>query len=261
MSEAARDAAISLAGVRLVRGGRTVLDGVDLRIARGERVALLGANGAGKSSLLDVVLGLASAEGRVQVLGAPPPSRAVGYLGQDPDASLLPWLSVRDNVELPLRLRGITASDRARAFEDVRARIDPAGRIDPARAPRALSGGERQMVGLMRAWIGAPSVVVLDEPLSAIDPLLRVRLRDALARACAHAPHTTLIFVSHDLDDVAAIADRALVLAGSRVAADLAVNGETAPLLDALRAGERGPEQAPSAAPAPGRAPLPVGSA
>ncbi len=229
--------AIALESVRAWRDGRLVLDGITLRIATGERVALLGGNGAGKSTLLDVVLGLLSAEGSVRVLGAAPPASSIGFVGQDPDASLLPWLSVRDNVELPLRLRGVPAAARARAFDDVRAWLDPGARIDPTRAPRALSGGERQLVGLMRAWVGAPRLIVLDEPLSAIDPVARLRTREAIARGCARAPETTLLFVTHDLADAAALATRAIVLGGrpGTVRADVAIeHGDASEVLRAL---------------------------
>lgn len=240
------DFAIELEAVRARRGGRVVLEGVTLSVATGERVALVGGNGVGKSTLIDVVLGLVPVDGRVRVLGAPPPVRSIGFVGQDPDASLLPWLSVRHNVELPLRLRGVPASERARAFDAVRSWLDPNGRIDPSREPRALSGGERQLVGLMRAWIGAPRLLVLDEPLSAIDPVARVRTREAITRGCARAPETTLLFVTHDLGDVAALACRALVLGGrpAAIRADVAVErGDATGVLRALEDVARSSEE------------------
>jgi NitT/TauT family transport system ATP-binding protein len=243
-------AVVELDGVRAGRGGAVVLDGISLRIEPGERVALLGANGVGKSTLLDVVLGLErAAQGTVSVLGAAPPARDVGFLAQDPDTSLLPWLSVQDNIELPLRVRGLPARERAGAFEAVRARLDPAGAIDPRAAPRRLSGGERQRVAMMRAWVGAPRLVVADEPLSAIDLPGRLALREAMRRA-SEGDGTALLFVTHDLADVLALADRALVLAGrpARVRAALAVGGlDLASLEDALRGAVADPS--PAAAP------------
>jgi NitT/TauT family transport system ATP-binding protein len=188
-----------------------ILAGVTLCVRPGERVALLGDNGAGKSTLLDVVLGLRPVSaGEVRVFGRPPPSPDVGFVPQTPGESLLPWLSVRDNVLLPLRAREIPCDDGM--FEAARRAVDPEGSIDPRAFPQALSGGQQQLVALMRALVGRPRLLLCDEPFSAVDAPGRVRLRRALDAVCRAGP--ALLLVSHDVEDVLALADRAIVLAG-----------------------------------------------
>lgn len=231
-------AAIELRDVCVRRGGRRVLDGLSLRVEHGERVAILGANGVGKSTLLDVILGITSPDAGSRTLSGPGTrSLRVGLVSQDPDASLLPWLSAGANVELPLRLAGLATSARRAALEDVRARFDPLGVLALDRSPAALSGGERQLVAVMRAFVGAPTLVVGDEPLSAIDVVARVRLRDAMLSSCRELG-TTLVVVSHDLADVAAVAARAVVLDGrpGTVRADLRISdGDVSAIETALR--------------------------
>lgn len=196
-------------------GGRPVLVGVELAIAEREVVALLGANGVGKTTLLDVVLGLrAPRAGTVRVLGASPPSRDVGFVPQDPGAGLLPWLSVHDNVGLPLRLRGEPADRVEQAVSTVIARFESIWRIDATRRPDGLSGGERQLVALLRALVAAPRMLVCDEPFSALDAPARERLREVLRAVCADPHGPAMLLVSHDVEDVLSLADRALVLSG-----------------------------------------------
>ncbi len=206
---------VALDDVWLSRGGRPIIDGVSLRVARGDRVAVLGGNGAGKSTLLDAVLGLLRpSRGTVRVLGHAPPSRAVGFVPQDPGASLLPWFDVRTNVLLPLRIRHASRTARVRAFDHVRRQVDPEGHIDPRARPHQLSGGEQQLVALMRALVGAPRVLVCDEPLSAIDAASRPRLRRTLRAVCDAPGGPALLFVSHDARDVSGLAQRVHVLSG-----------------------------------------------
>jgi sulfonate transport system ATP-binding protein len=175
--------------VRRAFGDRVVLDGIDLSIAPGEFVALLGQSGTGKSTLLRALAGLdEDIEGHITV----PRQRAVVF--QEP--RLMPWLTVRENVRLALL-------DLARAAQDT-AIIDllqDVGLVDFAEAlPRQLSGGMAQRVAIARALARKPSVLLLDEPLSALDSFTRVKLQDHLGTLWKKS-RFTLILVTHDIDE------------------------------------------------------------
>ncbi len=196
------------------------LDGLTLAVPSGQRVALLGRNGAGKTTLLRIAAGLlAPASGTARV--EPP----LGYMPQDYRASLLPWLRAGRNVALPLAAAGLDAGEaRARVLEAASTVALDARLLE--RWPYRLSGGEQQLVALARALVGRPRTLLLDEPLSALDLGARLALRRAL-RDFAAARKTTVLLVSHDLDDVLTVAERALVVAAAplRVVADLPVDG------------------------------------
>ena len=203
-------------GVEVAIGGRAILGGVDLAVEEGERVALIGANGAGKTTFLETVLGLrAPSAGTCRVLGAPPPAAGVGYVAQDPAVGLLPWYSGRDNVLLPLRCRGAGADERRRALSAVRERLDPDADLDLGARPPNLSGGQRQLVGLMRALVSSPRLLVLDEPFSAMDAPSRVRLRAALRAHAEAEGRVATLFTTHDLDDMLELASRVVMIGGA----------------------------------------------
>jgi molybdate transport system ATP-binding protein len=193
-------------------------------VAAGEVVAVLGPNGAGKTTLLRVLAGLvAPASGRVVLDGSilddpaagvwvPPERRPVGVVFQD--GLLFPHLSALDNVAFGLRCRGLTRSEaRVRA----RDQLEQAGLGDlAARRPVALSGGQTQRVALARALVIEPRLLLLDEPLSALDAGARVEVRRALRRELATFEGTRLL-VTHDPLDAVALADRLVVLEQGRV--------------------------------------------
>ncbi|MFO0608981.1 MAG: ATP-binding cassette domain-containing protein [Polyangiales bacterium] len=169
-----------------------------LELRAGERVALLGANGVGKTALLRVLAGLrAPAAGRVVH------ARAVGYCAQDYRGSLFPWLTARENVALG-----------GRDAAQVAAAAAMTGLTDPllARRPGHLSGGEQQRIALARAVAGTPTLVLLDEPLSALDVTARAATVRRLAEALSRRP-CALVAVTHDLDDARALCPRWVVLA------------------------------------------------
>lgn len=225
------EALIELRAVRAFAGAAPVT----LRIDRGERVALLGRNGIGKSTLLRAIAGLARPA--VGSLLRPP---SVGYMPQDYRASLLPWLTARDNVALPLRSLGLTPRERDERLDEAIAAVALPDSLLGQR-PQRLSGGEQQLVALARSLAWQSPVVLLDEPLSALDVSTRASLRRRLA-VTLEARGLACVLVSHDLDDVLALATRWVVLGG--VAGELVEDhpvsvGRTA--LEAAVLGAKGP--------------------
>jgi sulfonate transport system ATP-binding protein len=192
-------------------GGHRVLRSLDLDIAPGEFVALLGRSGSGKSTLLRILAGLESdVTGEVVVNG----NVAVAF--QEP--RLLPWLKVLPNVALGLRA-GDPKEAARRALVEV-------GLDDRRNAwPLTLSGGEAQRSSLARALVRGPQLLLLDEPFCALDALTRISMHDLVLRLWArHRP--AVLMVTHDVDEALALADRALVLKDGRIAKELAVPWE-----------------------------------
>lgn len=188
-----------------------VLNGVDLDIAAGEFVALLGRSGSGKSTLLRALAGIDhEAEGTGEI--ALPPKSAVIFQ----DARLLPWLRVLDNI-----LLGQPAAARARALQALE-EVGLAGRENSW--PHELSGGEQQRVALARALVRDPALLLADEPFGALDALTRIQMHDLLRRLSArHKP--AVLLVTHDIDEALALADRIVMLVDGRISADIQVAG------------------------------------
>jgi NitT/TauT family transport system ATP-binding protein len=208
--------AIALSDVHFSHGPAAVLGGVSCTIAAGEHVAIVGRSGAGKSTLLHLVAGLLRpARGQVRIDGVGTEGTVRGAVLMFQRPALLPWASVRGNILLPLRFSGELQRDRHGSEQRVNALLAQIGLSDRADAlPAQLSGGQQQRVALARALAGEPRILLLDEPFSAIDPETRAALRQDVRRL-ASARGATLVTVTHDLADAAALADRALVLAGT----------------------------------------------
>jgi sulfonate transport system ATP-binding protein len=199
-------------------GARTVLSGLDLDIAPGEFVALLGRSGSGKSTLLRVLAGLDSdVDGVVSVPGT------VSVAFQQP--RLLPWRKVWRNVVLGLRGRG---GDRALA-EKALAEVRLADLADAW--PRTLSGGEAQRLSLARALVREPDLLLLDEPFGALDALTRLAMHSLVADLWErHRP--SVLLVTHDVDEALLLADRALVLDDGVIVAEHALTNSRPRRLD-----------------------------
>jgi len=151
---------------------RPVLSGVDFALREGEIVALLGPSGSGKSTLLRIMAGLvASDEGQVRYRGQPLYGTARGISMVFQSFALFPWLTVQQNVELGLEARGVGRAERMQQAQAAIALIGLAG-FEGA-LPRELSGGMRQRVGIARALAARPEIMLMDEPLAALDPLTR----------------------------------------------------------------------------------------
>ena len=205
--------AVTLSDLRRAYGPVRALDGLTLEIAPGEFVALLGPSGCGKTTALRVLAGLEDADsGRVEVGGkditaVPTNARDMGMVFQA--YSLFPHMTARQNVEFGLQLRRMpTARRRARAAE----MLDLVGLSEQAdRYAHQLSGGQQQRVALARALAIEPQVLLLDEPLSALDAKVRVQLRAEIRRIQLEVGTTTL-FVTHDQEEALAVADRVGVM-------------------------------------------------
>ncbi|GAA3300228.1 ABC transporter ATP-binding protein [Dactylosporangium vinaceum] len=204
-------------GVRRVFGRHTALDGVDLTIHRGQALGLVGESGSGKTTLARIIVGLERADsGTVSPFGGRQWRREVQYIFQDPYSSLDPRLTVAQTLREPLELNvGL-----ARA--EIPGRIDAL--LDEVELPRALrdrlpselSGGQRQRVGIARAIASEPTLIVADEPVSALDLSVQARILRLLARLRAERG-LTYLFISHDLAVVRYLCDDVVVLREGRV--------------------------------------------
>ncbi|MFI5914399.1 ABC transporter ATP-binding protein [Dactylosporangium sp. NPDC051541] len=194
--------------------GRTVEAVRDLtfRIERGEFVCIVGPSGAGKTTLLRCIAGLLGVSGgSITLDGAavtgPPPGMAVVF--QEYGRSLFPWLTVRRNIELPLKEKGL---DKAGRTARVDAALEAVGLHDSADAhPWQLSGGMQQRVAIARAVAYEPSVLLMDEPFAAVDAQTRADLED-LVRTLWKRLGITVLFVTHDIDESVYLGQRVLVL-------------------------------------------------
>ncbi len=193
---------------------RLVLDQVDFALREGEIVALLGPSGSGKSTLLRIMAGLIGADaGSVRYRGQPlyGPARGISMVFQS--FALFPWLTVQGNVELGLEARGVPAAQRAERAEAAIALIGLAG-FEGA-LPRELSGGMRQRVGIARALVTEPDVLLMDEAFSALDVLTGERLRDDILELWRKGsmPTKAMLVVSHNIEEAVVMADRVLIFA------------------------------------------------
>ncbi len=213
--------ALSVEGVEKRFGGTAVLDGLSLSIAGGSFVALLGASGSGKTTLLRLIAGFEAPDGgRILLDGAdldgiPPYQRPVNLVFQS--YALFPHMSVADNIGYGLRREGMAADEVTRRVGDALAMVRLDGLGD--RKPRQLSGGQAQRVALARALAKRPKLLLLDEPMAALDRGLREHTRNELKRLHRELG-TTFVLVTHDQEEALALADRVALLDRGRLAQD-----------------------------------------
>jgi osmoprotectant transport system ATP-binding protein len=203
-------------------GDTVVVDRVSLDVERGERVVLLGGSGSGKTTTLKMVNRLLEPDGgRVELDGVDAATlaphelrRRIGYCFQQ--VGLFPHLTVAENVGITPRLLGWPAARIAARVDELLTLVE----LDPAiyrdRAPTALSGGQQQRIGVARALAAGPSVLLLDEPFGALDPLTRERLQQSFL-AIARRLVLTAIFVTHDMVEALLIGDRIAVMNDGRL--------------------------------------------
>jgi ABC-type nitrate/sulfonate/bicarbonate transport system ATPase subunit len=187
-----------------------VLRDIDLTVRGGESLAIVGSSGSGKTTLLRILAGLETADaGALLIDGA-----AVRGLGKEravifQEPRLLPWLTVLRNVAFSLEARGVSSDE---AEEKARHYLHLVGLADFARAfPRQLSGGMAQRVGIARALTVRPEILLLDEPLGALDAMTKITMQEELVRIWSEE-NVTMVTVTHDLEEAVYLADRVLIL-------------------------------------------------
>ena len=214
-AEAERSAAapaVRLTGIRRVYGDVVAVAGIDLDIGAGEFFTLLGPSGSGKTTTLRVIAGFERPDaGRVELRGVDvthvaPAQRAVNTVFQD--YALFPHMTVAENVEYGLRVKGVSRGDRRKRTEEVLERVRLPGLGD--RKPLQLSGGQRQRVALARAIVNGPPVLLLDEPLGALDLKLRQEMQTFL-KALQRDLGITFVYVTHDQEEALTMSDRLAV--------------------------------------------------
>ena len=211
--------ALRLVGLTVPFGEAPGLRSISFAVSPGERLVLLGASGAGKTTLLRAVAGLAPQEAGQIVVGGrdvtalPAERRDAVYLHQTP--VLFPHLSVFENVAFPLRIRGLAEPNLRATVAELLESV----RLDglAGRRPHTLSGGQKHRAALARAMAARPAVLLLDEPLAALDPSLRDEVRTTLLSLQAHY-RPALVIVTHDLEDAAVLGERIGVLLGGTLA-------------------------------------------
>jgi putative spermidine/putrescine transport system ATP-binding protein len=218
-TEPAADApAVRLSGIRRVYGDVVAVGGVDLDIGAGQFFTLLGPSGSGKTTTLRVIAGFERPDaGRVELQGVDvtkvaPSQRAVNTVFQD--YALFPHMTVAENVEYGLRVKGMARRERRARADEVLERVRLPGL--GSRKPAQLSGGQRQRVALARAIVNRPPVLLLDEPLGALDLKLRQEMQIFL-KALQRDLGITFVYVTHDQEEALTMSDRIAVFSAGRI--------------------------------------------
>ena len=210
--------AVEFAAVTKAYGGTVAVDGIDLKIPAGSYCCLLGPSGCGKTTSLRM---LAGHEGvtkgdvlldNANVTDLPPAARGTAMMFQS--YALFPHLSVLDNVAFSLKMKGVAKDGRHKTAQDMLAVVEMERYAE--RLPAQLSGGQQQRVALARALITRPSALLLDEPLSALDPFLRIRVRAELKRL-QKSLGISFIHVTHSQDEALALADLIVLMSNGRI--------------------------------------------
>jgi NitT/TauT family transport system ATP-binding protein len=212
-----RGTRLTLTGAGLGRPGAPAVSGVDLDIALGEILTVVGSSGCGKSTLLRTLAGLLPPlDGTVEQDGHPITSPAADRALVFQEDALLPWRTLRANVELPLAIKGVPRTERRAQAESW---LDRVGLADRARhLPHRVSGGQRQRAQLARALAGAPRAVLMDEPFGALDAQTRAGMQDLLVEVL-RGTGATVVFVTHDVDEALFLGDRVALLGAGRLTA------------------------------------------
>jgi putative spermidine/putrescine transport system ATP-binding protein len=209
----ARNSTVELISVTKAYGDAIAVDGIDVRIPGGTYCCLLGPSGCGKSSTLRMIAGHEAVTrgdiilGDVNITDLPPAARGTAMMFQS--YALFPHLSVVDNVAFSLRMRGVGKPERTARARELLALVDMETYAD--RLPSQLSGGQQQRVALARALITEPAILLLDEPLSALDPFLRLRMRLELKKLHRELG-ISFVHVTHSQDEALALADLIIVM-------------------------------------------------
>ncbi|KUN08801.1 ABC transporter ATP-binding protein [Streptomyces yokosukanensis] len=216
-SATARGTRLSFRAAVLGRPDAPVLHDVDLDVSPGEILTVVGPSGCGKSTLLRTLAGLlAPLGGSVEVDGAPLRRPSADRTLVFQEDALLPWRTLRGNVELPLAISGVPRSARRARAESWLARVGVSAQA--GQLPHRVSGGQRQRAQLARALADSPRAVLMDEPFGALDAQTRSGMQDLLVEVLG-GTGATVVFVTHDVDEALFLGDRVALLGSGRVAA------------------------------------------
>lgn len=194
-------------------GTKEILHGIDFSLNRGEIVGIRGENGSGKTTLFNIIAGIEQAStGTISIGEYQNRNLKLGVVFQNYNSTLLPWLSVKDNVCIPLKITGLQQSEQDRKLKDVLERL-MFEKLPLKNYPHQLSGGQKQRVAIARALIQEPDILILDEPFSNLDYQTSLELQDIIQQIHSFK-NIAILVVSHNIDHVLYLADRVLILAG-----------------------------------------------
>ena len=216
ISAHAREAQVRTAPHVTIRGlskrydDTIIYNNFDFDIPRGKLMSVFGPNGCGKSTLINMVAGLFPMDaGEVLFDGQPLSKIKFGYVFQNYREAMFPWLRAFDNIAYPLKVMGVSKAERIRRVEKIVASLNV--KIDLNLYPYHMSGGQQQLVSIMRALVVDPEILFLDEPFSALDYEMTLFMREQLQRVFVETA-TTTVLVSHDLEEAVYLSDRILLL-------------------------------------------------
>jgi NitT/TauT family transport system ATP-binding protein len=218
-SETARRPHVTIRGLSKCFEKTAVYDNFDLDIPRGELISVFGPNGCGKSTLINMIAGLIPADaGQILFDGRRLAEIKFGYVFQNYREALFPWMRAFDNIAYPLKLMNVPPGERRVRTEKLVAHLGI--KLDLGLYPYQMSGGQQQLVSILRALVVEPEILFLDEPFSALDYEMTLFMREQLQRIFLETG-TTTILVSHDLEEAVFLADKVLLLSRhpARVAA------------------------------------------
>lgn len=200
---------VSLSNVCKSFNGKPILKDINLDIEKGAFISIFGPNAVGKTTLLNIISGLLIADSGLITWDSEASRNKVSYVFQNYRETLFPWQRIWENISLPLKLKGVNKTDcKERAMELIRRfKIS----IDPEKYPYELSGGQQQLVAILRAVITDPVLLLLDEPFSALDFARRLELQQKILDIW-HEIRSTVIFISHDLDEAILMGDEVVLL-------------------------------------------------
>ena len=201
---------VTIRGLSKRFGKAVIYDDFDLDIPRGELISVFGPNGCGKSTLINMIAGLIAPDaGQILFDGMLLNEIKFGYVFQNYREALFPWLRAFDNIAYPLKMMQVAPAERRARTERLVAHLGV--KIDLNLYPYHMSGGQQQLVSIMRALIVEPEILFLDEPFSALDYEMTLFMREQLQRIFMETG-TTTVLVSHDLEEAVFLADRVLLL-------------------------------------------------
>jgi len=188
----------------------TIYDNFDLDIPKGKIVSVFGPNGCGKSTLINMIAGILPCDsGQILFEGKEARETRIGYVFQNYREAVFPWLRAIDNIRYPLQYLNLSKAEQQSRMDRLMESFDV--KLDLQRYPYQMSGGQQQLVSIMRALVVDPEVLFLDEPFSALDYEMVMFLRERLQKVLVERRTTTLL-VSHDLDEAVLLADEVLLL-------------------------------------------------